>query len=133
MPDLQPVTDDSDDDSNDEETEDLDERLEYGWDEGTDEEEGKPMSMEEIYAQLGMEIKRIEGENTPTELKFINPSNKAYTTSFTAAMLSKDGIGNQLINVDLYDSGASCHMSGHHHHFTNFIKIKPRPITTADK
>ena len=133
VPDLQPVTDDSDDDSDDEETKDLDERSEYGWDEETDKGEGEPMSMEEIYAQLGIEVKRIKGENTPTELKFINPSDEAYTTLFTAAMLLEDGIGNQLINIDLYDSGASRHMSGHCHHFTNFIKIEPRPITTADK
>ena len=114
-------------------TKDLDERLEYGWDEETDEDEGEPMSMEEIYTQLGIEVKRIEGENTPTELKFINPSDEAYTTSFTAAMLSKNGIGNQLINIDLYNSGASHYMSGHCHHFTNFVKIEPRPITAADK
>lgn len=133
MLDLQPVTDDSDDDSDDKKTKDLDERSEYGWDEETDEDEGEPMSMEEIYTQLGIEVKRIEGENTPTELKFINPSDKAYTTSFTAAMLSKNGIGNQLINIDLYNSGASHHMSGHCYHFTNFVKIEPRPITAADK
>jgi len=137
MPDLQPVTDDSDDDFDDEETEDLDERSEYGRDEETDEEEGEPMSVEEIYAQLGMEVERIEGENAPmepdTELEFINPSDEAYTTSFTATMLSKDGIGNQLIDVDLYDSGASRHMSGHRHRFTNFVEIQPRPITAADK
>jgi len=84
-----------------------------------------------------MEVEGIEGENAPvepdTELEFINLSNEAYTTSFAAAMLSKDGIGNQLIDVDFYNSGASRHMSGHRHHFTNFVEIKPRPITATDK
>jgi len=65
--------------------------------------------------------------------EFLNPTNEAYTTTFTSGMLSKDSIGSQLIDVDLYDSGASCHMSGHHHCFTNFTEIKPRPITTANK
>ena len=35
--------------------------------------------------------------------------------------------------VDLYDSGATRHMSGYFHRFTNFINIEPIPITAADK
>jgi hypothetical protein len=35
--------------------------------------------------------------------------------------------------VDLYDSGATRHMSGYFHRFTNFVKIEPIPITAADK
>ena len=31
--------------------------------------------------------------------------------------------------VDLYDSGATQHMSGYFHRFTNFINIEPIPIT----
>ena len=37
------------------------------------------------------------------------------------------------IEVDLYDSGATCHMSGFHHKFINFVEIEPIPITAADK
>jgi hypothetical protein len=48
-------------------------------------------------------------------------------------MLSKDGLGRDLINIDLFDSGASRHMSGHRHRFTNFTEIEARPITAADK
>ena len=35
--------------------------------------------------------------------------------------------------VNLYDSGVTRHMSGYFHRFINFIKIKPVPITAADK
>ena len=48
-------------------------------------------------------------------------------------MLTKDGHGSQIVDVDLYDSGASCHMSGYCHRFLNFMSIDPRPITAADK
>lgn len=35
--------------------------------------------------------------------------------------------------VDLYDSGATCHMSGFHHRFIDFTEIEPIPIIAADK
>ena len=35
--------------------------------------------------------------------------------------------------VDLYDSGTSQHMSGFFHRLTNYVKIPPIPILTADK
>ena len=35
--------------------------------------------------------------------------------------------------VDLYDSGTSRHMSGFFHRLTNYVKIPPIPILTADK
>jgi LTR polyprotein gag-polypeptide-like protein/Pol polyprotein len=35
-------------------------------------------------------------------------------------------------NVELYDSGASCHMSPSHHCFINLHSIPPRPITAAN-
>ena len=37
------------------------------------------------------------------------------------------------VEVDLYDSGTTCHMSGFCHKFINFTNIKPIPITAADK
>jgi len=135
VPDLQPVTDDSDSDSDDDESMgDLDERSEFGDDEDSDEEGGKAISAEEWNTYFGIEIE--EEVNTPEEIvepfEFLDLTDEAYT-SFTSAMLSKDGIGNQLLDVDLYDSGASRHMSGHHHRFTNFIEIEPKPITAANK
>ncbi|KAI6138062.1 hypothetical protein BKA82DRAFT_167060 [Pisolithus tinctorius] len=35
--------------------------------------------------------------------------------------------------VELYDSGASQHLSPHRDHFINFETIPPKPITAADK
>ena len=43
------------------------------------------------------------------------------------------GAAKDSVKVDLYDSGATCHMSGFHHKFINFVKIEPIPITAADK
>ncbi|KAF8179447.1 hypothetical protein BJ912DRAFT_855635, partial [Pholiota molesta] len=48
-------------------------------------------------------------------------------------MLTKDALGNSLIDVELVDSGASRHMSGYRHRFINFISIEKQPITAADK
>ena len=92
------------------------------------------ISAEEWNAYFGIKIERNEGETNTEEpmepFEILNPCDEAYT-SFTSAMLSRDG--NQLINVDLYDSSASCHMSDHHHRFSNFVEIKPKPIMAANK
>jgi hypothetical protein len=57
----------------------------------------------------------------------------AYTSTFDLGMLSQDGLGSKLIDIELFDSGASRHMSGHRHSFINFTEIEARPITAADK
>ena len=54
-------------------------------------------------------------------------------TTFDAAMLVNvegcvDGI-----QTELYDSGASRHMSPYQDHFENYVLIAPKPITAADK
>ena len=54
------------------------------------------------------------------------------TTTFAAAALTEEGHGSPTVNIDLFDSGASRHMSGHRHCFVDFTKIEPRPITAAD-
>ena len=35
-------------------------------------------------------------------------------------------------DTELYDSGASCHMSPYHNKFLNFVSIKPQTIQAAD-
>jgi len=52
---------------------------------------------------------------------------KAYTTTYTKAELENS------VDIDLYDSGASRHMSGYRHRFINFRTIESHPITAADK
>ena len=37
----------------------------------------------------------------------------AYTSTFDLGMLSQDGLGSKLIDIELFDSGATRHMSGH--------------------
>ncbi|PPQ89193.1 hypothetical protein CVT25_001161 [Psilocybe cyanescens] len=59
----------------------------------------------------------------------LNNGDKAYTSHTMATLTNQQS----LIDMDLYDSGATCHMSGYHHQFTNFIEIEPKPITAADK
>jgi hypothetical protein len=57
---------------------------------------------------------------------------EAYVTTYKASML-RGTPGLLPIDVDLYDLGASCHMSGFCHRFVNFVKIPPKPITAADR
>ena len=53
-------------------------------------------------------------------------------TTFDAAMLVN--IGNaEGMQTELYDSGASCHMSPYQDHFKAYVTIAPKPITAADK
>ena len=55
-----------------------------------------------------------------------------FSTNFEYAYLV--GTSNtRKLEVDLYDSGATRHMSGFFHKFVNFTKIEPVPITAADK
>jgi len=57
----------------------------------------------------------------------------AFTTTFDLGMLSQDGLGSKLVDIELFDSGASRHMSGQRHRLINFTKIEPKSITAADK
>lgn len=57
----------------------------------------------------------------------------AYTSTFALGKLSQDGLGSKLIDIELFDSGASRHMSGHRHRFINFTEIEARPIAAADE
>ena len=64
------------------------------------------------------------------------PDDGAYTTTFSAnelACYTESANTSQKGEVDLYDSGASKHMSGFRHKFVDIVEIKPVPITAADK
>ena len=54
------------------------------------------------------------------------------TTTFAAAALMEEEHGSPIVDIDLFDSDASQHMSGHCHCFVDFTKIESRPITAAD-
>lgn len=72
-----------------------------------------------------------EDRTEPTVV--IDSGDAAYTTTFDAGMLTRNSLGSDLINMELFDSGASRHMTGHRKCLTNFTEIKARPITAADK
>jgi hypothetical protein len=60
-----------------------------------------------------------------------NNTESAYTT-FTAEELVGSA-ETQDVEIDLYDLGATRHMSGFRHKFVNMVEIDPIPIRTADK
>ena len=53
------------------------------------------------------------------------------TTSFSTADIAPGTI-NPSERVEIYDSGASCHMSPYIEAFTDFTFIEPKPISAAD-
>jgi len=86
----------------------------------------------------------VQPQDTPKKTKMVPEAGKEgkeivvdigvepCTTTFAAAALTEEGHGSPTVDIDLFDSGASQHMSGHCHHFVDFTKIKPRPIMAAD-
>ena len=54
-------------------------------------------------------------------------------STFDAAMLVNAEGHDEEIQTELYDSGASRHMSPYRDHFENYISITPKSITAADK
>ena len=59
-------------------------------------------------------------------------SEEVYRSTFGYATLTDGNEKNQM-EVQLYDSGATRHMSGYRHRFINYKPIPPKPIITADK
>ena len=54
-------------------------------------------------------------------------------TTVDAAMLVNVGGSAEGVQTELYDSGASWHMSPYQEHFENYVSIVPKSITAADK
>ena len=57
----------------------------------------------------------------------------AFTTTFIGAVLTRDSNPLAKLETDVYDSGASSHMSPARDHFTSFMAITPKPIKAADQ
>ena len=72
-----------------------------------------------------------EEETKPTVK--VDSGDAAYTTTFDAGMLTRNGLGSDLIDMELFNSGASRHMTGHRNRLINFTDIEAKPITAADK
>jgi hypothetical protein len=56
----------------------------------------------------------------------------AFTATFAGSVLSRSSNSLKGTEVDIYDSGASSHMSPDRHRFVTFKSIPPRPIKAAD-
>jgi hypothetical protein len=82
-------------------------------------------------ARSGILIQGEEHETFAGHTLAEDKGERAFTTTFDSAALSKTG--KTSIETELFDSGASRHMSGYRHRFINFVEIQPKPITTADK
>lgn len=63
----------------------------------------------------------------------IDEGDEAYTTTFGCAMLANIKGSVDGVMTELYDSGASRHMSPYCEQFENYISIIPKSITAADK
>ena len=66
-------------------------------------------------------------------MELCNDEGEDALTSFNAAMLVNIEGNVEEIQMELYDSGASCHMSPYRDHFGNYVSIAPKSITAADK
>jgi transposase InsO family protein len=63
---------------------------------------------------------------------FIDTGDDAFSRKFDSAMLANT-FGDSSYESELYDSGASRHMSPYHHQFINFRVIVPKTIIAADR
>ena len=57
----------------------------------------------------------------------------AFTRTFTCAMLANTGRDAKGVETELYNSGASHHMTAYHDQLENFVSIMLKSIATADK
>ena len=72
--------------------------------------------------------KKKESANATAE-----PDEWAFTTTFIGQASSQSPNSRRGSEVDVYDSGASSHMSPDRHRFTKFRETAPYPIAAADK
>ena len=71
-------------------------------------------------------------ESLSEEIEYVPMEEEAYVMTYEASVLQGTP-GVLPMDIDLYDSGASRHMSGFRHRFMKFVKIDPKPITAADR
>jgi transposase InsO family protein len=76
-------------------------------------------------------LDEIDEASSANQKQGAEPENNI-RTSFDFAYLAGTS-ETRSAEVDLYDSGATRHMSGFLHKFFNFVEIDPIPITAADK
>ena len=103
MPELEDVSDSSD--SSDDEYSEVDDLNDRFWDD-LDEGEAK-----------------LEVDN----------GEEAYTRTYSYSMLANAARTSEGVETELYDSGASRHMTAYRNRLENYVSIVPKPIAAADK
>ena len=100
---------------------------------GEKDNEGLPLNSD-CTEQLLYNIPKIpdDFDKLLEEKELVSHDDEAFVTTYEASALM-GSTGMLSTDVDLYDSGATCHMSGFRHRFINFVEIDPKPITAADK
>ena len=112
MPDLKDVTDSSDDEENDAPS-----LLEIS--DKEDDSEVGDFSEESLDKEGNRLVEDLGGD--------------AFTRTFTCAMLVTAGRTDEGVETELYDSGASRHMTAYRNRLVNFVSIAPKSIAAADK
>ena len=87
--------------------------------------------MADCYSESDFEDNDSTSTSTNYHILMQDVGERACTTTFDYAALGKTNKSS--VDVELFDSGTSRHMSGYRDRFINFIKIQPKPITAADK
>ena len=93
----------------------------------------RPDSANSMYSEYSNNDNRHAALFSDTEMMDWTIDEAAETSTFDAAMLANTEGNNDGIQTELYDSGASRHMSPYRDHFENYTSITPKPITAADK
>ena len=78
---------------------------------------------------IGVDDDEVGVDESLVEELAIDNGDEPTTYSFAAITLANIGL---TLEMELYDSGASCHMSPYRHSFINFIPIQRKILTAAD-
>ena len=75
------------------------------------------------------DVEEVEISEDLVDESAIDEGDEPITHTFAAITLANI---DSTLETELYDSGASCHMSPYKHNFINFIPIQTKILTTAD-
>ncbi|KAG6328210.1 hypothetical protein ID866_10880 [Astraeus odoratus] len=91
------------------------------------------VSMEDGWEEQSDWLSDDKEEDMPCLCAAEADEEEAKTTTLSYAFLATPSTSAKNTCTELYDSGATCHMSSYRDHFINFCSIPPKPITAANK
>lgn len=92
-----------------------------------------PKASNQLKSQGGRDVKQMMRANVAEETFEELKGAFSVTTSFTITDITDNTrIKDPSKHVEVYDSGASCHMSPYINAFTDFTFIEPKPISAAN-